>query len=69
MVTVQRPLEEVQALEQETGLRVAVSSGDLASRRVVMHRVQVILIELPMAASVIQETLSRGPELANVHYL
>lgn len=52
--------EEVQALELETGLKVAVSSGDLANWRGLMHRVQVILVELPIAAAVIQETLQEA---------
>ncbi|HLX46131.1 MAG TPA: sigma-54 dependent transcriptional regulator [Bryobacteraceae bacterium] len=56
--------EEVQALERETGLRIAVSNGDVASRRAAMHRVQVVLIELPLAATVIQETLQEAQSSA-----
>ena len=57
-------IEEVQALERETGLRIAVSNGDAASRRAVMHRIQVILIELPMPASAILETLQEAQNAA-----
>ena len=52
--------EEVQALELETGLKIAVSNGEPASRRAIMHRAQVILVELPIAASVIQEILQEA---------
>jgi DNA-binding NtrC family response regulator len=52
--------DEVQALERETGLKIAVSNGDAVSRRAAMHRVQVILVELPIAEQVILETLGEA---------
>jgi len=58
-------IEEVHALERETGLKVAVSGGDLASRRAVMHRIQVILVELPLGAPVIEEILQEAQSAAN----
>src|SRR5271163_3458196 len=57
-------IEEVHALERETGLKIAVSSGDVASRRAVMHRIQVILVELPIAAPVIREILQEAQNTA-----
>jgi transcriptional regulator with GAF, ATPase, and Fis domain len=48
---------QVHALERETGLKIAISSGEPGSWRGQLNRIQVILVELPIAASVIQDSL------------
>jgi transcriptional regulator with GAF, ATPase, and Fis domain len=49
--------EEVSELEQETGLKIAVSNLGWSTWRNLAPRLQVILIELPLDASIIRETL------------
>jgi transcriptional regulator with GAF, ATPase, and Fis domain len=49
--------EEVTELEQLTNLRVAVANTGWATWKNIAHRIQVVLLELPLDASVIRETL------------
>ena len=55
-------MEEVSSFEQITGLKVAVSSGPPASWKNIAHRVQVILIELPLETEIVQQTLIEAQE-------
>ena len=54
--------EEVYDFEQATGLSVAVSSGPPSSWKGGAHRVQVILIELPLETETVQQTLIEAQE-------
>ncbi len=50
-------IEEVQALEDKTGLKVAPAQSLPPASAGIMNRIQVILIQLPIEAQTIQQTL------------
>ncbi len=46
-----------ESVEQKTGLKIAVSTGPPPSWRNLAHRIQVIVVELPLDAEILEETL------------
>jgi DNA-binding NtrC family response regulator len=51
-------------LEQNTGLKVTVANGQLSAWRDVVHRVQIVLVELPMEGEILQQLLSEASDNA-----
>ncbi len=48
---------DIQSVEQKTGLKIAVSTGPPSTWRSVAHRLQVVIVELPLSREILEDTL------------
>jgi hypothetical protein len=46
-----------ESVEQQTGLKIAVSTGPPSAWRSIAHRIQMIVIELPLDGEIFKSTL------------
>ena len=55
---------EKEAVEQKTGLKIAVSAGPREAWRSIGHRIQLIVLELPLEAEIIEDAMEDAQRAA-----
>jgi transcriptional regulator with GAF, ATPase, and Fis domain len=48
---------DIQSVEQKTGLKIAVTTGPPSAWRSIAHRLQVVIVELPLNREILEDTL------------
>jgi transcriptional regulator with GAF, ATPase, and Fis domain len=50
-------VSDKQSVEEKTGLKIAVSTGPPSAWKSIAHRIQVVVVELPLAGEILESTL------------